>query len=568
MSAKYSIGVDFGTLSARAVLVDIADGTELSSASMDYPHGVKERCLPDGTRLPPDWALEHPQDYLDALGATVNEVLRNSGVDRADVVGIGIDFTACTMVAVDEDGVPLCCREEYASNPHAYVKLWKHHGAQYLADRMNEAANSRGEAFLKRYGGKISSEWMIPKIWQVLEESPEIYDAADRFMEAGDWVILHLTGREARSNSMVGYKALWSKRDGYPSKDYLRALNPKLENLVEEKLSSEIFTIGSKAGEITPQAASWCGLNAGTSVAVANIDAHVAMPAAGLTQSGKLLMIMGTSTCGIMLSDEEKVVPGICGVVEDGAIPGLMAYEAGQTCVGDLFGWFVETCVPEDYSREAKERSINLHALLTEKAARLRPGESGLIALDWWNGNRSVLVDADLTGMMIGMTLSTKPEEIYRALLESTAYGARMIVDTFNASGVTVDEIYACGGIAQKNPLLMQIYADVLGYEIRIARSNQAPALGSAMFGAVAAGRMMGGWDTIQEAAAHMGGVRDEIYRPIPENREIYAQLYCEYAELHDYFGRGGNHVMKRLKEMKNRQHASNASKREDQDGL
>ena len=417
-------------------------------------------------------------------------------------------------------------------------------------------AEERGETFLKRYGGKISSEWMIPKIWQVLLEAPEVYDATDRFMEAADWVIMQLTGKEARNSCTAGYKAMWSKREGYPSKDFFKALDPRLENVVEEKLSTDIYPIGSKAGEVTETAAKWSGLAKGTAVAVANVDAHVSLPPVGLTEKGKMLMIMGTSTCDIMLSDEEKIVPGMCGVVEDGVIPGLMGYEAGQSCVGDHFNWFVENCVPAEYKQEAEERGMNLHVLLTEKAEKYKPGESGLLALDWWNGNRSVLVDTNLTGMMLGMTLTTKPEEMYRALVEATAYGARMIVDTFNNSGVRIDEIYACGGIAQKNAFMMQIYADVLGYEIRISRSAQAPALGAAMFGAVAAGAANGGYDSIVDAARNMGGVKDVVYRPIPENQAVYEKLYAEYATLHDYFGRGGNDVMKRLKDIKRAQAA------------
>lgn len=556
MPTKYCIGVDFGTLSARALLVDVADGRELATATLDYPHAVMDERLPDGTRLKPDWALQHPQDYLDTLSFTVNEVLRESGVDASDVVGMSIDFTACTMIAVDESGTPLCFKDEFKSNPHSYVKLWKHHAAQYLADRLNAIAEERGETFLKRYGGKISSEWMIPKIWQVLLEAPEVYDATDRFMEAADWVIMQLTGKEARNSCTAGYKAMWSKREGYPSKDFFKALDPRLENVVEEKLSTDIYPIGSKAGEVTETAAQWSGLAKGTAVAVANVDAHVSLPPVGLTEKGKMLMIMGTSTCDIMLSDEEKIVPGMCGVVEDGVIPGLMGYEAGQSCVGDHFNWFVENCVPAEYKQEAEERGMNLHVLLTEKAEKYKPGESGLLALDWWNGNRSVLVDTNLTGMMLGMTLTTKPEEMYRALVEATAYGARMIVDTFNKSGVRIDEIYACGGIAQKNAFMMQIYADVLGYEIRISRSAQAPALGAAMFGAVAAGAANGGYDSIVDAARNMGGVKDVVYRPIPENQVVYEKLYAEYATLHDYFGRGGNDVMKRLKDIKRAQAA------------
>lgn len=552
MSKKYTIGVDYGTQSGRAVLVDVATGKEVAAAVKDYPHGVMDEYLPDGkTKLLPDWALQHPQDYLDILSETIPAVLKEANISADDVIGIGIDFTACTMLPTDNSGKPLCFYEELKGNPHSYVKLWKHHAAQDEANKLNKIAEERGEDFLKRYGGKISSEWLIPKIWQILEEAPEIYDRADRFMEAADWIIMQLTGAEARNSCTAGYKAIWHKQKGYPSKDFFKALDPRLENVVQEKLSTDIHAIGSKAGELTEKAAKLTGLKVGTAIAVANVDAHVAIPAAGITDEAKMLMIMGTSTCHILLGTEEKIVPGMCGVVEDGVIPGYLGYEAGQSCVGDHFEWFVENSVPASYSKEAEEKGINIHTLLTEKASKLKVGESGLIALDWWNGNRSVLVDVDLTGMILGCTLLTKPEEIYRALIEATAYGTRMIVETFRENGVPIKELYAAGGIAEKNKLMMQIYSDVTNMEIRISGSPQAPALGSSMFAAVAAGSDKSGYDTIVETAKYMSKVKEEYYKPIPENVEAYNRLYAEYKTLHDYFGRGANDVMKRLKKIK-----------------
>ena len=552
--SKFTLGVDFGTLSARALVVEVGTGRELAAATMDYPHAVMSRELPDGTPLKPDWALQDPQDYLDCLRAIIPEALRQSAVSADDVIGVGIDFTANTMLPVDANGVPLCFQPAYASIPHAWAMLWKHHAAQDRARRIQEIAEARGERFLKRYGGKVSSEWMFPKLWQILDEAPEVYAAADRFIEAGDWIVLQLTGNEMRSASMAGYKAFWHKADGYPSDDFFAAIDPRLAHVVDEKLSRKLYPAGTRAGVVTPEAAKWTGLRAGTAVSVASIDAHVSLPPAGLVDPGKLLMILGTSTCHIMLGDVEREVPGICGVVEDGVVPGLYGYEAGQSCCGDHFKWMIDNCVPKAYCDEADARGMGLHTLLTEKAARLRPGESGLVALDWWNGNRSVLVDVDLTGLMVGMTLATRPEEIYRALIEATAYGTRVIVENFEQHGVAIDGLYACGGIAKKNPLMMQIYADVLGREIRVARSTQTPALGSAMFGAVAAGRAFGGYDSIADAAREMGGVDEKSYAPIEENRIVYDALYQEYLRLHDAFGRGGNDVMKRLKQIRDRQ--------------
>lgn len=549
---KFSIGVDYGSLSGRAVLVDVDTGAELAAAVLEYPHAVMSEYLPDGvTKLPPDWALQHPQDYIDVLKATIPAVLKESGVDAKDVIGIGIDFTACTVLPVTADGTPLCFLDEYKSNPHAYVKLWKHHAAQEQASRLNKLAEERGEEFLARYGGKISSEWLVPKVWQLLDEAPEIYEKMDKFIEAADWVIWQLCGEEKRNSCTAGYKALWHKQKGYPDKAFYRALDPRLENLVDSKLSRDIYSLGDKAGEITAEAAALTGLCEGTAVAVANVDAHVALPAVGITEPGKMLMIIGTSTCDILLGEKECIVPGMCGVVEDGVIAGFMGYEAGQSCVGDHFDWFCKNCVPAAYKADADAKGMNIHKYLREKAAKLAVGESGLVALDWWNGNRSVLVDVDLTGMILGMTLLTKPEEIYRALIEATAYGTRMIIETFRENGVPITELYAAGGIAQKDELMMQIYADVTNMEIRISASAQTPALGSAMFGAVAAGSQRGGYDSIIDAAHVMGKVMDKVYRPITENVAVYDKLYAEYKTLHDYFGRGENDVMKRLKDIK-----------------
>lgn len=548
---KYSIGVDYGTLSGRAVLVEIGTGKEVATAVKEYTHGVMDEFLPDGkTKLEHDWSLQHPADYLKVLEVTIPKVLEQASVSPEDVIGLGIDFTACTVLPIDSAGTPLCFKKEFASHPHSYVKLWKHHAAQEEANLLNEIAEKRGEKFLQRYGGKISSEWMIPKVWQILREAPEIYEAADQILEATDWVIYQLTGELKRNSCTAGYKAIWHKQEGYPSRDFFKALDPRLENVVESKLSTNIVSIGSKAGEITEKAARLTGLNSGTSVAIANVDAHVAVPAVGISEPGKLLMIMGTSTCHVLLGDEEKFVPGMCGVVEDGILPGYMGYEAGQSCVGDHFEWFTENCVPASYFEEAKELGLNIHQLLTERASNLHVGESGLLALDWWNGNRSTLVDADLTGVILGATLLTKPEEIYRALIEATAYGTRMIVETFRKHGVPINEVYACGGIAEKNKLIMQIYSDVLNMGIKISASSQTPALGSAMFGAVAAGKERGGYDSITDAAKEMGKIKDYIYQPIKNNVDVYEQLFNEYNCLYDYFGRKNN-VMKNLKKIK-----------------
>lgn len=548
---KYVIGIDYGTESGRAVLVDL-EGNEIADHVTPYPHGVIDEVLPESNvKLEPDWALQHPRDYIEVLATAVPAVLQKSGVNPTDVIGIGIDFTACTMLPVDAFGEPLCFKPDLKHRPHSWVKLWKHHAAQDEANLINEIAAERGETFLPRYGGKISSEWMIAKVWQILNEAPDIYEQTDLFLEATDWVVFKMTGNIVRNSCTAGYKSIWHKQEGYPSKEFFRALDPRLENLTETKLRGDIVPLGTKAGELTNEMAAMMRLLPGTAVAVGNVDAHAAVPGVGVVEPGKLVMAMGTSICHMLLGMEEKRVEGMCGVVEDGIIPGYLGYEAGQSAVGDIFAWYVEQGVPAYVKEAAKKEGIGIHEWLEKRAAAYKPGETGLLALDWWNGNRSVLVDTDLTGLMIGYTLLTKPEEIYRALLEATAFGTRKIIDAFVESGVKVEELYACGGLPQKNKLLMQIYADVTNRPIKVAASKQTPAVGAAMFAAVAAGKENGGYESIVEAAKKMGKVRDEVFKPIRENVAIYEQLYQEYVKLHDYFGRGGNNVMKRLKSIK-----------------
>jgi L-ribulokinase len=547
---KCAIGVDFGTLSGRAVIVDVSNGRELATAVHEYANGVIDEFLPSTRiRLAPDWALQDPNDYIEVFKNAIPEVLRKSGVQASDVIGVGIDFTACTMLPTKADGTPLCFLPRWRDNPHAWVKLWKHHAAQPEANKLNTVAREAGFGkILDRYGGKISSEWFFPKVWQILNEAPEVYAAADRMLEAADWVVWQLTGVETRNSCTAGYKAMWSKTEGFPPAAFFKALDPRLEHVVDEKMLRTISPLGAKAGSITAEAAGWTGLRAGTAVAVANVDAHVAVPAATVTDTGRMVMIMGTSICHMVVGEKEQIVPGMCGVVMDGILPNLPGFEAGQSCVGDHFQWFTENCVPESYEKEARERGIGIHELLEEKAGALRPGESGLLALDWWNGNRSVLVDVDLTGMMLGMTLLTKPEELYRALIEAVAYGTRLIIETFNAHNVPIRELIATGGLPDRNKLLMQIYSDVTGLPIFIPEATQIGALGSAMHGALAAGSAAGGYDSITDASAKMARLRKESYHPVDTSKAIYDKLFAEYVALHDYFGRGPNDVMKRLK--------------------
>jgi L-ribulokinase len=559
------VGVDYGTLSGRAVVVRVSDGVELGSAIHQYPHGVISERLPsgpggsaDGPRLAPDWALQHPRDWISVLRTAVPEALRAAGVQPGDVVGIGTDFTASTPLPVRADGTPLCLLDDLADRPHAYPKLWKHHAAQPQADRINAVARDTGQPWLARYGGKLSSEWEFAKALQVLEEDPEIYARCDRWIEAADWIIWQLTGVESRNVCTAGYKGVF--QDGrYPPAEFLTKLDPGFAGFVTDKLEHPLSQLGGRAGGLTEEAAQWTGLLPGTAVAVGNVDAHVTAAAVRATGSGQLVAIMGTSTCLVMNGDELREVPGMCGVALGGIVPGRWGYEAGQSGVGDLFAWLVDHAVPASYVDAARAAGETVHQHLSRLAAGQAVGEHGLLALDWLNGNRSILVDHHLSGVMVGLTLDTRAEDLYRALVEATAFGARRIVDAFEDSGVPVDEFIAVGGLIA-NPFVMQVYADVLNRPISVGAENGS-GLGSAIHAAVAAGL----YPDIHAASAAMGSVRRDAYLPRPDEASAYATLYAEYRALHDYFGQFGDgpgtDVLHRLRAIRNAARSPDAAR-------
>jgi L-ribulokinase len=550
------VGVDFGTLSARAVVVRVSDGAELGTGLAEYAHGSIERKLPSGSGstaqpLPADWALQDPADWRAALGTAVRAALRDAGADPAAVAGIGTDFTACTVLPVLSDGTPLCEDPELRGRPHAWPKLWKHHAAQPQADRINELAHRRGEPWIGRYGGRISSEWEFAKALQLLEEDPDTYRRTQRWIEAADWIVWQLCGTETRNACTAGYKGIY--QDGrYPSEAYLKALNPDFGDFAQTRLAGlPLSPLGSRAGSLTAAGAELTGLPAGIAVAAGNVDAHVTAPATRATAPGQLVAIMGTSTCHVVNGDQLAQVPGICGVVDGGIIAGRFGYEAGQSAVGDIFAWWTGLGVPDSYLAEAAEHGQDLHQYLSDRCADQPVGAHGLLALDWMGGNRSVLVDHHLSGVIAGLTLATTPEEVYLALLEATAYGTRVIVETFEAAGVPVTEFIVAGGL-KRNRLLMQIYADVLRRPVSVATSDQAPAVGSAIHAAVAAGL----YPDVSAAAAVMGRLEQAAYTPDTRRADAYDELFAEYRTLHDYFSArpelGGTDVLHRLRERRN----------------
>ncbi len=542
----YVVGVDFGTLSGRALVVRVADGAELGSAVHEYADGVIETQLPDSdVRLGPDWALQNPNDWRDVMRHAVPAAVRASGIDPAHVVGISTDFTACTVLPSTVDGVPLCELPDLRHRPHSWPKLWKHHAAQGQADRINALAHERGEPWIARYGGKISSEWEFAKALQVLEEDPEVYDRCERWIEAADWIVWELAGLETRNTCTAGYKGIY--QDGaYPSAEYLAALHPRFADFPATRLAvPSLSPLGARIGGLTAKAAAWTGLREGIAVATGNVDAHVTAPAARAVENGRLLAIMGTSTCHVVNGEHLVEVPGMCGVVDGGITAGSYGYEAGQSAVGDIFAWWLRTGVPAEYHAEAESRGETLHELLSRKCADQPVGAHGLVALDWMGGNRSILVDHDLSGLIAGLTLATRPEEVYRALMEATAFGTRLIVETFEKSGVPIVEFVVAGGL-KRNALLLQIYADILRRPISVAASDEAPALGSAIHAAVAAGA----YADVHQASAAMGRVETGVYQPDSARADVYDELFAEYRLLHDTFGDGG--MLHRLRRIRN----------------
>lgn len=547
MKKSYTLGIDFGTLSARAVLIRIKDGRKVAESISVYPHGVMDEALPNGRRLLPSYALQHPNDYRDALRRVVAGVLEEAGISAKEIAGVGIDFTACTLLTLDEYGEPLCLSPDFSDEPLAYALLWKHHGAQKYADLMNRVAEERGESWLNFIGGKVSSESMFPKILQILNEAPELYAATHRFIEAGDWITFLLTGEEMHSRNIAGYKAQYVS-DSYPSEDYLSAVDPRLCGLIGSKVSANVIPLSACAGRVSKEGATLSGLAEGTPVAPAMIDAQAAIPALNLLEEGDLLAVIGTSACYIVHSSKERNVPCVFGAAKDVLYPGLYTYEAGQAGLGDSFDWFVRNCLPASYLEEAEAKGMGIHAFLREKASQLAVGESGLLAMDWFNGDRALKNDG-LSSMILGLTVRTKPEEIYRALIEATAFGARRIVEDFEASGISIRRILATGGIAGKDPMMMQIYADVTGLEVAVGGMKQASARGSAILGAAVGGSFSG----LSASAKHFALPPQAIYQPNPEAQEAYNTLYWEYCTLYEQFG-NENSLLCRLNRRRNRE--------------
>ncbi len=536
---RYVIGLDFGTLSARGVLMDVSDGRVIAEASESYIHGVMDRTLPDGTPLPPEWALQDPSDYVAALDRVMPPLAEAAA--GGEVIGIGVDTTTSTCTPLDAQGVPLSVR--YPDRPHAYTVLWKHHAAGRQAVDFERAAREKHAPWLQYYGDTVNLEGFWPKLLQLYDEAPDLYAQADTYVDFPDLMVLYLTGRLTRSEMVLALKVYYSQGE-CPSREVLSAARPGFESALE-KLRGDIVPASRPAGRLRDKLAARWGLNGGITVASGILDAHAGLLSAGVISPETCLAALGTSGCYICPAEKLVPVPGITGSLSRGLV-NMPLYEAGQSCVGDGFAWFERQLVPDDVRVRAAEAGLGVQSYLTDLARKLAPGQTGLIALDWWNGNRSILNDASLTGLIIGLTLRTRPEEIYRAFLESAAFGARMIIENYQRHGVPVKRLVLGGGIPQKNTLLCQLYADVLHMECLVPDGGQSTAAGSAISAAIAAGA----YPDEPAAVRAMVPERYTVYAPDPADGAVYDRLYAVYAELSAQYGQTARNAMRQLRQI------------------
>lgn len=538
---KYTIGIDFGTLSARAVLMDVQNGDILETSVCEYKHGVFDRELPSGKKLSPKTALQVAEDYKEALIFTVRDVISKARITVDSIVGLGIDCTACTILPVDKDMQPLTAQVKYQNEPHAYVKLWKHNSATIEGDKITQLAKTRGENWLARYGGKTSGEWTFAKLLQICEENPELYDDTYMFMNCSDWLVYLLTGKIVNNENMASYKWLWNEETGFPDANFFNELHPKMSDVVETKIPQNMAKTATSAGKINEKGSKLVGLLSGTIVSTPVIDAHASMPALGIINEGMLMMVVGTSGAYLVHSKDKKIPKGIMGCAKDSIVPGMYSYEAAQACCGDHLDWYIKNCIPASYTEEAQNQGVNIHQYLRQKAQKLEIGESGLVCLDWFNGNRSIIKDLGLTGAIFGLTLQTKPEEIYRALMEGAIFGTKRIIDNFRENGIEINEIIATGGIAEKDEMYMQICADVFNCEVKVSKTNMSAAKGSAIYAAVA----LNVYPNLHSAVEALVVKEYKIFRPIAKNVEPYKKLYEKYVKFHDYFGNENNDLLR-----------------------
>ena len=538
----FVIGVDFGTLSVRAVIVDVCNGEIICYSESEYEHQIIQSTFPvEKLKLPSDWCLQNPNDYLFSFEHVVRSVVINSCIPKEKIIGISIDFTSCTLLPVDKEGIPLCNLDPYRNRPHAYAKLWKHHAAQPYADEINQKLTTFQNPVEKFYGNQISSELLLPKVLQILREDPELFNAADHICEAGDWICRILTGEIKKSISMAGYKAMYFNDLGFPKNDFFEHIDVNLSNILDTKLRGSICKISEQFGSLCVEWASRLGLCAGIPLGCPIIDSHAGVVGSGICKEGQMMIALGTSSVQACLSHEPCSSNGIVGTICDTVVPGYYLWESGLAAVGDAFSSFSNLCLGKN----------DLIKELTEEAEKLSVGESGLLSLDWWNGNKTPFINSNLTGVIIGLKLSTSRGEIFRSLVEATAFGTRRILEQFEENGSKINEVIACGGIAHKNSFVMQVYADVIGKEIKLVKNEQTMAIGAAIYATVAAGSRLGGYDSIQDAVRAMTHKGTIVYRPSPNARKTYDELYKLYNQLSSFFGKENFQFMNYLTTLK-----------------
>ncbi|NMA94654.1 MAG: ribulokinase [Clostridiales bacterium] len=536
---KFVIGIDLGSLSGRIIIASVNDGRIVANHSKDYKHGIMTDTFIDGSRLGRDYNLTVPKDYLDVIGELIPKAIKSAGIHKKDIIGIGVDATSYTMITTDKIGKPLCEYEEFKYRPQAYGKLWKHLGALEDSKLFTKLAIETNQPFMWRFGNSISGEWMAPKVMETFRKDREVFDRATYFTDLSDWIVWMLTGNRIQNSGTAANKALWNEKDGYPSFDFLDVIDPALRQKMLASLESPIMPYGERAGYLKKQMADSLGLCENTPVAVGIIDAYAAFPPLGLGKPKEALMVLGTSAAVCLLNDEPTKVEGMCGIAKNSMYPGLYGYDTGQNCVGDLIKWFLENMIPGEYEDAAKKQDMTIYDYLKEKALIRKPWLNDLVILDWWRGNRSILCNLDLSGAILGLRMNTLPEDIYTGIILGIACGTRTIIDEFEKHG-KLEKIVASGGISSKNPFFMQMYANILNRPIMASQVSDTPALGAAIYAAVAAGKKNGGYQSLDEAKQYMQLKESNFitYYPEKEHEEDYERIYKKYSYYHDLVGR------------------------------
>lgn len=530
---KYVIGIDYGTQSARAAVVQVSDGAVIGTCAYSYPHGVMSEMLPDGTKLPEQFALAEAEDYIEALSVIVTGAMESAGIDGNNVVGLCVDATACTVVPVDEDMQPLSLRPEFKNHPHAYIKMWKHHAAMPQTERANRLAKEMHMPFLQACGGEMSCEWMIPKLLETRDNDPEVYKEIVYALDLCDYLTMLLTGTITRGLGSAAFKSNWISGIGYPSKEYLNSLADGFGEEYMRFMVGDIIKPGERAGALQPSMAEKLGLPVGICVAGGILDGHTSIPTSGLCRAGDVSLVVGTSNVSAILTEKQAPVPAGASSAMDGFAPGFFAIDSGQSCTGDMLGWYMKYMLPAYIEREAAEKGISVYEHLNELAEKAEPWNCSVTAMDWWNGNRNVMCNLNLKGSIQGISLGTRPEHIYTALVQAIVCGTRRIFEACEENGVEIKNVVACGGIPQKNPFLMQQYANILGRKISVACADEGPAMGAAIFAACAAGV----YDCYIDAVKHMQVHKFIDYTPDYANLAEYELVYARFKRYYELLG-------------------------------